>query len=369
VTIDLQTEVDQRIKSESVEVMKHRREGIPMRSKAMILLVVPLFTYLSAFSQQQAQPRPAEAAAVDTVAQDIPGVLKGGTKIQVVIASVPGHGTPGVAVQGTEGPIALPDGTMVFCETILGRVAKVDSDGKESVLVDAPAANAPNGLAWDPKGRLVGATTAPGHMGVQVIYPPGSEALLADKFEGQPFVRPNDLFIDKKGGVYFTDPANVPNPPSPPAVYYVAPSGGKVIKVADGIEFPNGVSMSINEKLLYVNNTAGEYILAYDVQPDGTLRNRRNFAKYEDLTITGGKVGGGGDGFTVDTIGRVYAAAGGSVQVFSPKGELLGKIPTSRRPQNLAFAGPDMKTLYVVGGGSVFKVQMTAQGIKSRGGK
>jgi gluconolactonase len=258
---------------------------------------------------------------------------------------------------------------MVFCETILGRVAKVDKDGKESVFVDAPVAHAPNGLAWDPKGRLFGATTAPGHLGVEVIYPKGSEAVVADNFEGKPFVRPNDLFVDKKGGVYFTDPANVPNPPSPPAVYYIPPGGGKVIKVADGIEFPNGVSMSLNEKVLYVNNTGGEYILAFDVQKDGTLRNRRNFGKYEDLTTTGGKIAGGGDGFTIDTNGRVYTAAGGSVQVFSPKGGLLGKIPTSRRPQNLAFAGPDMKTLYVVGGGTVFKVQMTAQGIKSRGGK
>jgi gluconolactonase len=340
-----------------------------MKSKLILLALFSLLLSATARTQQQGETRPAEAPAIETTANDIPGVIKGGTKIQVVIASVPGHGAPGVAVQGTEGPIALPDGTMVFCETILGRVAKVDQSGRESVFVDATHANGPNGLSWDPQGRLLGATTAAGHMGVQVIYPAGSEAVLADKFEGKPFVRPNDLIADKKGGVYFTDPANVPNPPSPPAVYYIAPGGGKVIKVADGIEFPNGVSLSLDEKVLYVNDTQGEYVLAFDIQKDGMLRNRRNFAKYEDLTITGGKVNGGGDGFTIDTKGRVYAAAGGSVQVFSPRGALLGKIPFARRPQNLAFAGPDMKTLYVVGGGTVFKVQMTAQGIKSRGGK
>jgi gluconolactonase len=335
----------------------------------MFLAVVSLLISVTASSQGQGQTRAAEPPATDTIAKAIPGVIKGGTRIQVVIASVPGHGAPGVVVQGTEGPIALPDGSMVFCETILGRVARVDRDGNASTFVDEAVANSPNGLAWDPKGRLVGATTAPGHLGVHVIYPKGSEAVLADSFEGKPFVRPNDLIADKKGGVYFTDPANVPNPPSPPAVYYVPPGEGKVSKVADGIEFPNGVSLSLDERVLYVNNTQGEYVLAYDVQKDGTLRNRRNFAKYEDLTTTGGKINGGGDGFTIDTNGRVYTAAGGSVQVFSPQGKLLGKIPTSRRPQNLAFAGPDMKTLYVVGGGTVFKVQMTAQGIKSRGGK
>jgi gluconolactonase len=340
-----------------------------MRSEAIVLAAVSLLFSVTASSQEQSQARPAEAPPADTVAKDIPGVIKGGTKIQVVIASVPGHGAPGVAVQGTEGPIALPDGTMIFCETILGRVAKVDKDGSESLFIDQAHANAPNGLSWDSTGRLVGATTAMGHMGVQVIYPKGREAVLADNYQGKPFVRPNDLIADKKGGVYFTDPANIPNPPSPPAVYYIPPGGGKVIKVLDGLEFPNGVSLSPDQKVLYVNDTQGEYVLAFDIQKDGTLHDRRNFAKYEDLTTTGGKINGGGDGFTVDTKGRVYAAAGGSVQVFSPQGQLLGKIPTSRRPQNLTFAGPDMKTLYVVGGGAVFKMQMAAQGIKSRGGK
>ena len=80
-------------------------------------------------SAQQAQTRPAEAPAVATVAKQIPGVIKGGTKIEVVIASVPGHGAPGATVQGTEGPIALPDGSLAFCETVLGRVVKVDQNG------------------------------------------------------------------------------------------------------------------------------------------------------------------------------------------------------------------------------------------------
>src|SRR4029077_12232241 len=145
-----------------------------MKSRSILFAVFSLLISVMAPSQQHGQTRPAEAPPTDTTANDIPAVIKGGTKIEGAIASVPGHGAPGVAVQGTEGPIALPDGTMVFCETILGRVAKVEKDGKESVFVDAAVANSPNGLAWDPKGRLVGATTAAGHMGVQVIYPKGS---------------------------------------------------------------------------------------------------------------------------------------------------------------------------------------------------
>src|SRR5690349_15908504 len=100
-----------------------------MRLKAIFLAVASFLISVRATSQEQGQqPRPAEAPVTETTANDIPGVITGGTKIQVVIASVPGHGIPGVATQGTEGPIAMPDGTIVFCETNLGRVAKVDKD-------------------------------------------------------------------------------------------------------------------------------------------------------------------------------------------------------------------------------------------------
>jgi gluconolactonase len=335
--------------------------------RAMVLAVVCVFS-LPMWSQERGQPRTQEGPPTDTRAENIAGVIAGGTEIEVVIASVAGRGTPGVTLQGTEGPIALPDGSAVFCETILARVAKVEKDGSESIFVDAARAGGPNGLTWDLKGRLVGATTAPGMVGLRVIYPAGSEAMLTDNFEGKPFGRPNDLIADKKGGIYFTDSANVPNPVLPPAVYYLPPGGGKVVKVVDGVN-PNGVSLSLDERVLYVNTREGGYILAFDVQNDGTLRNRRNFAKYEGLSVSDGKTVGGGDGFTVDTAGRLYATAAGKVQVFTPQGQYLGSITPSRAPQNIAFAGPDMRTLYIVGAGTVFKVQTLAQGIKARGGK
>jgi hypothetical protein len=89
-----------------------------MRWTAVILAAVSLCSSAT-LSLGQGQARPPEALPTDTVAEDIPGVIRGGAKKEVVIANVPGHGDPGVTLQGTEGPIALPDGTMVFCETIL----------------------------------------------------------------------------------------------------------------------------------------------------------------------------------------------------------------------------------------------------------
>jgi len=96
------------------------------------------------------------------------------------------------------------------------------------------------------------------------------------------------------------------------------------------------------------------------------VRNRRNFAKYEGVTKTGDAFASGADGLALDSEGRIYAATSAGVQVFSPAGQHLGTIPFSRSPQNLAFAGADKKTLYVVGRGAAFKVRMIAQGFTGR---
>src|SRR6185295_19814736 len=109
--------------------------------------------------------------------------------------------------------------------------------------------NGSNALAFDSKGRLISVQTTPGLTRVGVVYPKISEVTLTNSYEGKPFGRPNDLVVDKKGGVYFTDPgpnaqpgAAPPAAPLPPAVYYVL-AGGRAMKVADGIERPNGVQL------------------------------------------------------------------------------------------------------------------------------
>jgi len=191
-----------------------------------------------------------------------------------------------------------------------------------------------------------------------------------DSYEGKPLARPNDLVVDKRGGVYFTTAwinpdQNPPPPPQPLAVYYITPAG-KTLRIAEGIERPNGIQLSPDERTLYVNNSNGEYMLAFDIQADGTVRNRRNFAKYDGVTRTAARITSGADGLAIDSQGRVYACTRVGIQVFSAQGQHLGTIPLSRAPQNLAFAGTDKKTLYVVGRGAAFKVQMLAQGFTGR---
>lgn len=303
-----------------------------------------------------------QAPASDTTAPGIPGVVSAGTKVQVIKEGF----------QGTEGPIGLPDGSLIFTETNANRITKIDPDGNTSTFVENT--NGSNGLAFDANGRLISVQTTPGQTKIGVVYPKGAEAVLADNFDGKPFGRPNDLVVDSKGGVYFTEPGpNVqrgaeppPAPPLPPAVYYIAPAG-KPIKIADGIERPNGIMLSPDEKTLYVNNSNGEYLLAFDMQPDGTVKNRRNFAKYEGVTKNAaGVTTSGADGLAIDAQGRLYVATSIGVQVFDASGRHLGTIPLSRAPQNLAFAGADKKTLYVVGRGAAFKIQMLTEGFKGR---
>jgi gluconolactonase len=327
-----------------------------MKLALVVCSLLPALVLAQGGGQQQPPP-------TDTVTPAIAGVAAAGTKV-VVIKS---------GFQGTEGPIGMPDGSLIFTETNANRITRIAADGTTSTFLENT--NGSNGLAWDAKGRLISVQTTPGQTKIGVIYPKGAEAVLADNFDGKPFGRPNDLVVSTKGAVYFSEPG--PNvqpgapppatPPLPPAVYYIPP-GGKAMKVADGIERPNGVTLSRDERVLYVNNTNGEYLLAFDVKPDGTLGNRRNFAKYQGGAKNAESVYvSGADGLVIDNDGRVYAATAAGVEVFDAKGTHLGTIPVSRAPQNIAFAGKDKKTLYIVGRGSAFKVDLLTSGFKGRG--
>ena len=121
-----------------------------------------------------------------------------------------------------------------------------------------------------------------------------------------------------------------------------------------------------------MNDSRGEYLLAYDVNADGSVANRRNFARVrpDQRVSRGSDVGPGlrypvtscADGLAVDKEGRVYNAGCNGIQVYSPQGRHLGTIPSSRQVQNLAFAGPDKKTLYLVGRNAAWKIQTLTQG-------
>jgi gluconolactonase len=290
-------------------------------------------------------------APKDTVAPDIPGVVAAGTKVQLIKDGF----------QGAQGATDGPDGSLLFTERMANRFTKIDKDNKiSSYMEDTSAANS---FAIDRKGRVIAVQWMPAQLGM--LAP--SKATLAGKFEGRPLGRPNDLVIAKNGGVYFTDDLGIPAQGIKPAVYYVKPGGG-ILKVTDDIARPNGLMLSRDEKILYVDDTNGDAIRAFDVQPDGSTKNERVWATITDgvkKTDNGG-TNSGADGAAIDAAGRLYLCSNVGISVFSPEGKYLGSIPIPRQANNLAFAGPGKKTLYVLAGNAVYKIPMLAEGFKGR---
>ncbi|CAN7266614.1 SMP-30/gluconolactonase/LRE family protein [Pseudoduganella sp. LjRoot289] len=307
------------------------------------------------------------ASATSAYAQD--------TSRTPAIAGVVAAGTPVELIKdgfnGTEGPLVLPDGSLIFTETPANRITRIAPDGSTSTYLDNT--NGANGLAFNADGDLYAVQVQDARVGI--IQPASSARTLAVRYEGESFGRPNDLVLDRKGGVYFTDsgpnanaPARPAGQPAPakPAVYYISPEGA-LTRLANDIERPNGIQLSPDENTLYVANTAGEYVLAYDITGEGKVGPRRNFAKLEGWRKTDtGASSSGADGLAVDASGRVYVASTAGIQVFSAKGEALGVIALPKPPQNLAFAGSDKKTLYAVGRGAAYKIATLTQGYGGR---
>ena len=314
--------------------------------------------FASAAAQAQS---PAPSGAVTPA---IAGVVAAGTPIELIKEGF----------TGTEGPVALPDGSLIFTETNANRVTRIAPDGSTSTFVEG--SNGANGLGFTANGNLYAVQVLKPRVGI--IFPPTKARTLADNFEGKPFGRPNDLVVDSRGTVYFTDSGvNAPPPgqsappapavaPAKPAVYRITPQG-ELQRLAADIERPNGIQLSPDEKVLYVANTLGEHLLAYDIAPDGTLGPRRNFARLDGWQKTDtGSFSSGADGLAVDEAGRVYVTSNKGIEIFSSQGQALGAIALPKKPQNLAFAGEDKKTLYVVGRGAAYRLPVLTAGYTGR---
>jgi len=246
-------------------------------------------------------------------------------------------------------------------------VGKVDAMGNLTMLVDN--ADQAAGLAMDSQGRIYAAQYS---KKVSIVYPKDAAMTLTDSFEGKPYIRPNDITVDKKGGVYFTDCYQVGATPKtgdlPQAVYYIKPDHKTVIRVADDIARPNGITMSPNEKILYVNDWDGSYLVAYDIQPDGTLKNKRNFGTFTLKQETDHGMVSGADGLCIDSKSDLYSTTPAGVQVFNSKGKHLADLeaPYAMPPQNCGFAGADTHYLYVIGRGVVYRIMTIPVGYKGR---
>ena len=199
------------------------------RSAVLVLVSTVLLAAFLSGQDQTGFPRlppPPVKSPPDTTAPDIPGVVVGGTKVHLIRD----------LCHSTEGPIAMPDGSLLFTEQDAGdgRLVRIGTNGKISTYVDNT--NRTIGLAYDAKGRLIGTQSHIPRVGV--LHP--VRVTLAEEFEGVPLLAPNDLVIDKKGGIYFTDPLGGRFRPVPPGrttamIFYIRPQDGKLLKVSEEV--------------------------------------------------------------------------------------------------------------------------------------
>ena len=284
------------------------------------------------------------------------------------------------SVSMLEGPTVDADGNVYFTDILMQRIMRFSKDGKFSVFREK--SNVANGLVIDPEGRLIAAEGAGSptaeRSGMQTGGIPrvtrtdlktGKTEILADAYQGKPLSGPNDVTIDSKGRLYFTDSSG--------AAVYRIDGPGKLARIlaAPDIQRPNGIQISPDDRVLYVveaNAADGgaRMIRAYDLQPDGTARNMRVFYNFYP--------GRSADGMSIDSQGNLYAAAGMhrtrgtaetldtrcGVYVISPQGKLLKFIPVPEDYiTNTAFGGPDMKTLYITAGKTLYKMRNDIAGL------
>jgi len=272
----------------------------------------------------------------DYMVTEIPGVIAAGQKWKSIWTGT-GNNADGI--------IATKDGGIMAAQNTDSAVLKLDKNGKASTAYKDT--NTGGALSMNKKGALFVVSRG---LPTSILQLEPKRQLFTNMYNGEPLDCIggviNDLTADSKGGIYFTMGG----------LFYADPKG-VVTRYGDMLQ-TNGIVLSADEKTLYVT-TRG--IVAFDVQPDGSLKNQRQL--WQSM---------GGDGTIIDAAGRIYTTTNGAtgVAVLSPEGKLLGMIPTPLNFITVAFSGPDKKTLYGVANNQrfdeIFTIPMIAQGYKGR---
>ena len=256
----------------------------------------------------------------------------------------------------TEGPTVNSKGDVYFIDDPNCKIHCWSvSEKKVSVFVDESAHA--NGMYFDKNDNLY---VCEGGTGSIVSYSPdGKRTVVANKFGARHFNKPNDLWIDPKGGIYFTDPAYGQNfhvVQGGEHVYYILPDRSKVIRVIEVSgkegEFvkPNGVVGTPDGKILYIADIGGKTVYRFNIQPDGTLTDKHPFAPHAV------------DGMTLDEKGNLYMA-GTDVIVYSPEGKEIERIKVPEKwTANVCFGGKDRKTLFITACSGFYAVDMNVKG-------
>ncbi|MBI4906036.1 MAG: SMP-30/gluconolactonase/LRE family protein [Acidobacteria bacterium] len=270
----------------------------------------------------------------------------------VVLDNDPGWQLVSDGHKFTEGPAVDPQGNVYFSDIPNSRIHKIDAAGKVSLFKDNTGEA--NGLMFGPDGRLYACQN--GRNRIVAYSMDGRESVIAED------VNSNDLAINPRGEIYFTDPANK-------RIWLVDTKGSKRVvhqSTANGMLLPNGIRFSPDHGFIQVADTLSRWIWSFSVQPDGSLTNGVPFHRLElPDEVENGPLRSGADGMTVDTEGFLYVATKLGIQIADPAGRTVGILnkPDTSDPSNVVFAGPELQALYVTAGPKVYRRPIKRKGM------
>lgn len=297
------------------------------------------------------------ATGVLTMAE--PTTLSEDPEFARVVAPAATLETVASGLRFTEGPVWSDEegGFLLFSDIPGDRIYRWSAAGGLSVFRE-PSHNA-NGNTRDAAGRLL--TCEHGSRRVTRTERDGTATTLAERFQGKRLNSPNDIVVDRRGRLWFTDPPyglqrqEVGKELDKQHVFRLDASDGSLVSVAEDFDRPNGLCFSPDESLLYIaDSSSRRHVRVFSATPDGALVDGRVFCEIDK---------GVPDGMRVDREGRLYSSAGDGVHVFAPDGRRLGKILTPQGVANLCFGGADRRTLYMTAHSAVYAIRVETPGI------
>jgi gluconolactonase len=255
----------------------------------------------------------------------------------------------------TEGPAVDKQGNVFFTDQPNNKIWKYDTDGKLSVFMDN--AGRPNGMYFDSKGNLI--VCADEHNQVWQISPDKEVKVLVNNLNGKLLNGPNDLWVDKKGGIYFTDPyyqrdywTRTKTELDGQKVYYLNNSKLEPEIVEESLIKPNGIVGSPDGNYMFIADIAANKVYKFNIDTDGTLDDKQVFANQ------------GADGLTLDERGNVYLAGNG-ITVYNPRGEKIAHIDIPEPwSANVCFGGKNKDVLFITASKAIYTLKMNVRGVE-----
>ncbi|MDJ1485116.1 SMP-30/gluconolactonase/LRE family protein [Cytophagaceae bacterium YF14B1] len=257
----------------------------------------------------------------------------------------------------TEGPAVDKKGNVYFTDQPNNKIWKYDIEGKLSVFMENSGRS--NGMYFDQKGNLI--SCADENNQLWSISPQGKVTVLLKDFQGHTFNGPNDVWVDKSGGIYFTDPyyqrpywkRQSPDPNlGGEKLYYLPKGASAAILLDDTFKQPNGLIGTPDGKILYVADIGDNKTYKYEIAGNGVLKNRQLF------------VNQGSDGMTIDNQGNVYLTGNG-VTIYNKEGQKIEHIPIQAKwTANVCFGGKEKNLLFITASESVYTLKMQVKGVQ-----